>query len=753
MIAQRDSYKAELEAEVTKLRELLCRYYPPDIISALACENLLVNPETYKEYEHEGQASFVEYVSLLYLSEDPAKLNWSSGTPLTTVDVKEIQEQIRSLFMKQMWAFALGDLGKEYAEKVGEHRLSTLANSLMVRHPGYQRHLDELLHDLSAPLEESLKRTLGFSINDAVMIGKVILRCVPNRLIALSHEGSALEKQVKKAVDRYRKKKQHTRGIPKEIVAEFAKLTPREFKRRSGVIKLAYSAFRFEEILEFDAESLAKITKVPVDRIKAFLEAMSIDFGSVDKRYRFPSPTHPLQIKPFIRLANERFLCPVPQNVTWAIKPLVESLLNPESADCKDPGRKAWDVYARRRSDYTETTALHYLTSMLKRAKPYQNLKYRTVRADKSIEEDELDGLILFDDWCILAEVKSGTLAADARRGAPKGMVEELESKIGQAHYQLHRAKAFVLSSSTPEFVLADGTTVTIDRSTYKRIVTIVVTLEELDVFIASLYKLKQMGLLPGDQLPWAVSLLDLRVISEILDFPSQFIHYLEKRNRINELRIATTHDELDWFCRYLHAGLYFEDVENEDDRPTIQFLSHTTDLDSYYMHIHGERQSVTAKPSMKLPPNMKFLIDELEAAHPVGYTAIVSFLLDLSGEARKELHEGIASISGLTRLDGKIHSWMTEFRCASTGLAVFSCQPNDLTKMAERLKMYSILKKYQRRLNQFIAFGLTCSPKMKVECILMKDQPWSFDAKTEECVNKVLQGGMYDPTGEPTSN
>ena len=50
-------------------------------------------------------------------------------------------------------------------------------------------------------------------------------------------------------------------------------------------------------------------------------------------------------------------------------------------------------------------------------------------------------------------------------------------------------------------------------------------------------------------------------IIADFLDFPSQFIHYLRRRTRLNEVAKTYAHDEIDWFGHYLNKGLYFVTV------------------------------------------------------------------------------------------------------------------------------------------------------------------------------------------------
>lgn len=62
-------------------------------------------------------------------------------------------------------------------------------------------------------------------------------------------------------------------------------------------------------------------------------------------------------------------------------------------------------------------------------------------------------------------------------------------------------------------------------------------TLDSFDALVSNLTQYIETGLFSPDALPWAFSLTDLRVISEMVGHSSQFVHYLIRRQKINEIK------------------------------------------------------------------------------------------------------------------------------------------------------------------------------------------------------------------------
>ena len=206
---------------------------------------------------------------------------------------------------------------------------------------------------------------------------------------------------------------------------------------------------------------------------------------------------------------------------------------------------------------------------------------------------------------------------------------------VGIATKQALRARNYIQDSPRPEFLREDGSRIKIDKSKVEYVIPLVVSLSSLDVFKSELSELRTI-LGVSDPI-WAVSLTDLRQISEVISRPSEFSHYLHWRLAVgNEENIFGDRDELNWLGIYLKTG------PNTPVPPAgfdvLTFTSHTEDFDTYFMHKLGARTKEAPRPSQHLPDPLPAVLDAIEQSGILGFTEIAEALLDCSFAERDKL-------------------------------------------------------------------------------------------------------------------
>jgi hypothetical protein len=102
-----------IEQQVQELEELLSRYEPFDIIGNISFANAILDPETYKEYEHEGNDAYTEYVALLYLTQPYETYSTRGIGPIPPSVLPDIQSRVEELFSSTRFSFAIGDIDPE----------------------------------------------------------------------------------------------------------------------------------------------------------------------------------------------------------------------------------------------------------------------------------------------------------------------------------------------------------------------------------------------------------------------------------------------------------------------------------------------------------------------------------------------------------------------------------------------------------------------------------------------------------------
>ena len=730
-----------VEQQVRQLEEVLSEYNPLDIIGHVSLANSIVDAESYKEYSHPGSPAYVEYITLLCLTKPYDSYPEHSPDLISGEVVQDIQRRIESLLMNEILYLAVGDVDPECSDKpdmLSELRFRTLVRSTLVRYPAYHHHLIGMLIGLFTPLKDSLEQVLGFNIGDAIGLAEGIERLITGRLSERRTKAQQFAEDLRNATNHYRRNPDGAWEFPTDSLAHLAESTPDEADAQITSMAIAWMLFGLGETLSFSAQELAAEVGLDMRKVVSFLGKFSLEFGHVDPRYRLPSPTHPLMTKPLIRY-EDKYFCPVLQLVYCSLYPAIESLLNPQSPASINSDQTVWERYARTRAGYLEEKAIAYLGEALRYADAYRNLKYKVCEIGLE-KEMELDGLLMLDSALFLVEAKAGTLSPPARRGAKKRIVEELGELVEEAYSQALRAKQYIEDTDEPSFCLDDGTILKVDKDGIDRIFLITVTLDDLGAYITNLYQLQELGFFSEQDFPWTVSMTDLQVISEIVQFPSQLVHYLQRRTRLNELGFVQAHEELDWFGHYLLEGLYFEDIAKQRDEDSIlNLLSYTTMFDDYYLYTTGQRSTPAEKPSQLMPGVMSQFLTELEESHPKGYLKAACALLDMDGRARQDFSANVLMLKEKTLQDQRLHDFTMPFCKSGFGVTCMFALEENASELASRLCTYCRLKKYQMQSHIWVAFGCIVDRPDWVSYLCILDDPWYYDEHMEELVKTHL--------------
>lgn len=237
------------------------------------------------------------------------------------------------------------------------------------------------------------------------------------------------------------------------------------------------------------------------------------------------------------------------------------------------------------------------------------------------------------------------------------------------------------------------------------------------------------------DPIPWVVSLHELEVICEVVARPSELVHYLQRRRCMDETRRAWAMDELDYFMHYLLFGLFWpEPTEGSSDTtPPEQLLSHTEQLDAWYMYERGQRKAPVEKPHAKHHPKVAALLDCLDQQDAAGRLDTALALLDINGKERRKAVDLVEKLKRRSKLDALWHDATMIFK--DLGLTIMSCPPAESPDLAVRLATYCTMKKYQQRVERWVGFGCWEGPSDAVQCAFVLWGPWAPDPELDRLV------------------
>jgi len=732
-----DGLRESVEHDVQALESVLVQFDPLDVIANMSLLNSVMDPETYKEYSHEGRHPYVEYVALLFLTRSVEEYPQAGERLISGEIIEDIQRRVEEIFHKTMWILATAGIDSKREKPSGamrELRFETIGRSLMVRYPAYHHHLVELLHGLLTLFDSELLQQLGFSATDALTLINGIAELQTRHLVDRRQQARRQEKSLRRAAKRYRQKRRVSDGFPRDLLEQLAAMRPSESAARIRNLTTAWTFFALGDTLSFVSSDLANETGIPEDRVDCFIERMSLTFGEVESRYRLPSPTHPLMTRPLVR-HRRGCLCPLVQLAYSSLRPAIEEYLNPDVPPAVTKDSRIWDHYVQARAEYVEARAIDYLANALQHAHVHRNLKY-SVAEDGETREAELDGLIILDTALFLIEVKAGSLSAPARRGAPKRMLRDIESLLQEAYRQALRAKRYISECHRATFRTRDGTEVAIDKNDFRHMFLITVTLEPMDAFSTTIYQLQEIGFFEEGDLPWAVSLTDLRVISELAEFPSQLVHYLMRRQRLNQSGRVSAHDELDWFGHYLCEGLFFDKML--ESGAFVRLLSYTTPLDDYYSYITGQRETPAPKPAQPMPQAFREIISDLECTHPRTYLDAAVAMLEMGEPERTDFAGMAVSQRERSIRDRQLHDFSLLFSQAGFGITYMFAPIERLEELDNKLGSYCRIKKYQTKVDLWVGLGCVVDTAGWADMGISLSAPWQYSPEMDAIVRDM---------------
>lgn len=719
----RRNFPKQMAEKVSELEGLLAKHNSFELLANLTLGRLFVNPEAYKEPTHHHGDALVEYATVLCL-----KNQFSSGNePFVGKAYDDIVERLEEIIGTTIWFYGLEGAGEATpTTRLDDLHRETITAELVIRNPGYPHHLDEVLISLFQPFDSWFLKTLGFTIADLLSIDKAVRDLVNKRFLDGRTIAQTFEKQFHVEFEEF-KKSGHATSERHRIYFEMLRpLSAGQVKRAITDLHAVSFFTRLGAEFSFTAQELSETSGVAVERVNATLRVFSLQFGSVRADFLWPKPDHPLKQKPFIQ-HEDRFMCPNTKLFAWAIRPMLERLLNPDTKTCPEATKDVWAKYSDKRADFLENESLRLLSLALRRATTYQNLKYE-FQHDGRMQSGELDGLIIFDKTLILLEAKAGNFPLKARAGFRDAIRENLKKLVAEAHQQALNAKNFIEASEKPIFQLADGNQLALDKRQFERVIMVVVTLEPLDLFCANLHQTVDLGLFPSGELPWVLQLFDLRVIAEAIEFPSQLVHYLQRRLRVHRIKKLEAHDDLDWFGCYLFDGLVFDQYEHAGP-DTIRLGSFTTGFDDYYFFEQGIRKTPTEMPRQKMPEEFRQIVLGIDASGLKEHSEAVSLLLDFDDDAKEQFAETFARHLKEADQFGRINNFSVKLPDKKFGATCFVCPPHRVQEASFDFSSFVELMKYDAKADRWLGILCISGQSQPVGSWLLMNSQWREDA------------------------
>lgn len=273
--------------------------------------------------------------------------------------------------------------------------------------------------------------------------------------------------------------------------------------------------------------------------------------------------------------------------------------------------------YNKHRATNLEKKAIDLLKSVMVDSEVYQEIYYDSV--DTGLQ-CEVDGLLKYRDILFIIEAKAHKVSEQAVGGSTQRVKKHVEQIIKEAYEQCIRTKRSLFSEEhDPKLRYKNKKRVNLDLSGVHHVVLMPISQERFDEFTSNPHFVSETNLFNNNELPWAINVFDLYVITDILDNPIDLIDYIYRRVSYSGRNSTYIHDELDWLGYYMEDRLrgVRENIDNTEFN-MIMFEPNSTKFDDYY--IKG-----LEKPKFYFNLFLKGIIDKM-LKYNAGYKAIKGF-------------------------------------------------------------------------------------------------------------------------------
>ena len=609
-------------------------------------------------------------------------------------------------------------------------RANAIAHRLTVRSPSYDWQERATVMELfdHDTVREDVLAACGFTATTALTLQDAIIETGLQRL----HERGAKAREASETLMAKVKNPPEDPGDDSDaqVLRTLQEMEPAEAQHHIDAMLLAWIGHELGQTVSFTASDLAQLAGCDGQETGAYLSAFSIEFGE--------QPSHSGEIdiedvraRPIVADGHGRYLCVSAPSLIWALRPFVEKAL-------KEHDAASFKRFEHHRRAMVERRATAALAKALRADWAHEEIHYDGARDD---QHGEIDGLLRIDTALLIVEAKASSMRPSARRLAQDSFRDWLKKEVTKAATQTRRAHEMLLDEST-QLMITDrsGRPLTLNLDGIAHTFELIVVLEDLSSVAPSAWQLTDAGILPSDPTPLLISLHDLELICEIVERPTELIHYLKRRQRVDEMRCAIAPDELDYFMHYLLVGLFWEAGSDGTATAPVQLLSHTEQLDSYFFYKQGLRQTPAPRPSVKHHGDVRELLDCLDESKAPGRLDAALAILDFNEKGRRKIVSTMKDLKRRSALDHSVHD--ATIVSGDYAVTVMTAPSTRSGEVVDRLPKYGVLKKHQLKLAVWVGFGGWAGPPEPVQIAIALTMPWQPNPELDTLVASLPSAG-----------
>ena len=725
-LAKADELALEDLSNLTEQLEELARPYDAfDILECVRLSNSMLDADSYKESEFEGSAESIEFCALIMASRThregsaPLEDGHRASPDFVMDELIDLLTQLRQRVSDHVFLKAAAGHKND-----SDLYFRAALKEVHLRMPTYPHMMEESLTELftDPDLDRECRKSLGFTGSEAIEVLKEISELYATSWNERFQSLSEANELARAAFDGYVASgeidpeiREHARSVWKETWSDYA----------DGTVTTS--------------ADLARHCALPETTVEAVVNAFALDMPgepAVTVMRAFADGQSAIRLRPLIRDPSGEFAF-----VHNAL--LIPSLR--ENIEAQLKATSSWPTYDKRRAAFLETAAARYLSAIFPTADVTNSIKY-FVPDSKSAKPEttpseytklvESDSLFVIDDVAIIVEAKAGSISEGTRTGDPVKVDRDLKKLIADANDQAQRIRECIKRDGGLQ--LRDGSwrNLSFVRETY----VIAVTLEDFANVTVMTSELEAKGIIASTEHPWITSLHDLRIVSEVIERPAEFLLFLRRRTDPRVTKKFRAIEEMDYFMAFLNGKLYVEpdpsvmetelpqfgmarvaDKRRFANQPIEIFPSQTDPLDAWYFTELGLRTTAAPKPRMRADPILLELVDKIAVARESGWLRIGATILNANSASQKRIVNWVRMLTDATIRDGNPHSATIPGGNRFADSFVLTIATRGVTEAVvdacSRLKGYTSAKKHQLKVAMGAGLLLEAGENLSLLC------------------------------------
>jgi len=582
--------------------------------------------------------------------------------------------------------------------------------SLNVRGDTFHHKLLELSRSLYSTHPILFQNKFGFSIDNAIHLYESVVNELENRI---------------------NKNRTSFQIIAKMKTDEQIKKNPGLKENRHNIELSNFGELLFlnsDSHLSFTVEELIAFSNLSPDICGAFLRRLSQPFGYRNSLYpktytdplKAPWDYNTLYERPIV-MVDSKYFIPNP-----SLFPTV--LLNTFHYDLI-ADRNYKDEYNSMRGKWLEKRTAQTLTQIFSPHKVILNPGYPN-------GEELSDVLVLFDRKIFIIQCKSKTLRYESKIGESYEILKsDIRKGIRESFDQALKARRYLLETERPK-IINNNRRLSVDMKQVTDVFLVSITLGDYQSIVTRLANFDtELNLFRENDFPWAVSLADFETIAEIINDPSEFIHYTKQRIKIERTNFHLFADEVDLLNYYLSQGLNFE-TGGFEKYNGVMLTGFSSQVEEYFHNKYFLGKNVD-KPSRDLSEGFRDYLDEIGLLNTSYKSDCIDRLLLLNKESQKAFIEMVDKTREGIFKEKKIKAMNMVFSGYDFGVSFLVMDSKlDINKLFQQIISYSNLRKYEQQLTTWVGLGVDVNSTKKVDIAVYISYPWIKDAGIEKMID-----------------